>query len=292
MGRAPFAYVDGIEMLFLSEAMCQLVGIMWEAAGLGGLNCLWKALFRWLLASVFLAACSIGASAADRTIYLTFDDGPLPGTKNVLSVLSEENVPAAMFMVGLHVETIPDGRELLAEAKSMSLVTVGNHSYSHANNRYRRYYSNTKAVVADMLHANQVLGLTPMVHARLPGRDVFRLPTVYREDLSINVAQWEREWLDYELVAEAGFYLYGWDFEWVHSDDGKPVQSVDRLVSEIDHLFQYGRFTQPGKLILLMHDQMFQDQFNGRDNLQSLIRKLRQRGYVFGDIRNYAPSNP
>jgi len=259
---------------------------------LGGLDNQRNAVFSWLLASIFLAVCAIGAQAADKTIYLTFDDGPLPGTRNILAVLSEEKVPAAMFMVGLHVETIPSGRDLLAEAKAMSLVTVGNHSYSHANNRYRKYYADTQAVVADMRHANQVLGLTPVVHARLPGRDVFRLPTVAREDLSINVAQWEREWLDYELVAEAGFYLYGWDFEWVHSDDGKPVQSVDHLVSEIDHLFQYGRFTQPGKMILLMHDEMFQDQFNGQDNLRTLIRSLRERGYAFGDIRTYAPPNP
>ncbi|SCB18242.1 Peptidoglycan/xylan/chitin deacetylase, PgdA/CDA1 family [Rhizobium miluonense] len=259
---------------------------------MGEVHDLMSALFRWMLAGIFLVACAVGAQAADKTIFLTFDDGPLPGTKNILSVLSQENVPAAMFMVGLHVETIPAGRELLAEAKAMSLVTIGNHSYSHANNRYRKYYSNTQAVVADMLHANDVLGLKPIVHARLPGRDVFRLPTVSREDLSINVAQWEREWLDYEFVAEAGFYLYGWDFEWVHSDDGKPVQSVDRLVSEIDHLFQYGRFTQRGKMILLMHDEMFQDQFNGQENLQALTRTLRQRGYAFGDIRDYAPSNP
>ena len=33
-------------------------------------------------------------------------------------------------------------------------------------------------VVADMLRANTVLGLKPAVHARLPGRDVFRLPSM------------------------------------------------------------------------------------------------------------------
>jgi len=291
MGRAPFAFVASAA-LFLFNAICQFAAIVREAAGLGGLNHRWNTVFRWLLAGILCAICAISAEAANRTIYLTFDDGPLPGTQNVLSVLAEENVPAAMFMVGLHVETIAAGRDLLAQAKTMPLVTVGNHSYSHANNRYRRYYSNTQTVVADMLHANEVLGLTPIVNARLPGRDVFRLPTVSREDLSINVAQWEREWLDYELVAEAGFYLYGWDFEWVHSDDGKPVQSVDHLVNEIDHLFGYGRFTQPGKMLLLMHDEMFQDQFNGHENLQSLIRKLRDRGYAFGDIRSYAPPKP
>ncbi len=289
MGRAPFAFV-AFAALFSPNAMGRFAAIAREAVDLGGLRGL-RSLLR-LLAGMVFALHAIGVQAADRTIYLTFDDGPLPGTQNVLSVLRQENVPAAMFMVGLHVETNPAGRALLAEAKAMPLVIVGNHSYSHANNRYRRYYSDTQAVVADMLHANEVLGLAPIVNARLPGRDVFRLPAVSREDLSINVAQWEREWLDYELVAEAGFYLYGWDFEWVHQDDGKPVQSVDHLVNEIDHLFQYGRFTQRGKMIVLMHDQMFQDQFDGRENLQALIRKLKQRGYAFGDIGSYASSTP
>ncbi|WP_412475027.1 polysaccharide deacetylase family protein (plasmid) [Rhizobium sp. WW22] len=157
--------------------MCQFAATIRGAAGLGALNHRRNAVLRWLLAGILAAACAVSARAADGTIFLTFDDGPLPGTKNILSVLSQENVPAAMFMVGQHVETIPAGRDLLAEAKAMPLVTVGNHSYSHANNRYRRYYSNTQAVVADMLHANEVLGLTPIVNARLPGRDVFRLPT-------------------------------------------------------------------------------------------------------------------
>lgn len=105
--------------------------------------------------------------------------------------------------------------------------------------------------------------------------------------MSLNVAEWQRGWLDYELVAEAGFYLYGWDFEWVHSNDGKPVQSVDHLVGEIDHLFAYGKFVRPGKMILLMHDEMFQDKFDGIRNLKALIDALRQRGYAFGDISTY-----
>ncbi|MDE1991088.1 MAG: polysaccharide deacetylase family protein, partial [Rhizobiaceae bacterium] len=236
-----------------------------EEGVVGGYGFLQAALRRSLWVWLFLGVCMPAASAATtgRTIYLTFDDGPLPGTENILSVLRQEKVPAALFMVGLHVETMSQGRSLLAEARTLPMVTIGNHSYSHANNRYRNYYSNTNAVVADMLHANKVLGLTPKVNARLPGRNVFRLRTVSSEDLSINVAQWEREWLDYELVAEAGFYLYGWDFEWIHSNDGKPVQTVDHLVGEIDHLFGYGRFMKPGKMILLMHDEMFQDKFNG-----------------------------
>jgi peptidoglycan/xylan/chitin deacetylase (PgdA/CDA1 family) len=230
---------------------------------------------------------TLNAAAADRIVYLTFDDGPLNGTSNVLDVLAAEKVPATLFMVGLHVEASADHKALLARAKSMPLLTVGNHSYSHAHDKYRAFYADAEAVVADMLRANKVLGLAPVVHARLPGRDVFRLLDVSRDDLGIGHAEDTREEVDFEFVAASGFELYGWDHEWIHEASGKPVQSVDLLLSEIDHLFGYGRFVEPGKLILLMHDEMFQDSFNGKANLQALIQGLKQRGYTFGHIADY-----
>lgn len=99
----------------------------------------------------------------------------------------------------------------------------------------------------------------------------------------MNAAQ--REQVDFELVAASGFRLYGWDHQWVHDGTGKPLQSVETLVSEIDHLFAC--FTKPGKMILLMHDEMFQDRFDGRAKLTALITALKQRGYVFGRIDGY-----
>ncbi|UDL91286.1 polysaccharide deacetylase family protein [Mesorhizobium sp. PAMC28654] len=227
------------------------------------------------------------AQAAQRTIYLTFDDGPLDGTSNILDVLEAEQVPATLFMVGMHAQASAFNKALVRRAKSLPLVTIGNHSYSHANNRYQHFYADTEGVVADMLRANVVLGLRPPAHARLPGRDVFRLPSMSKNDTSLGLAQEGREEPDYEFVAASGFYLYGWDHEWVHEDSGKPVQSVDHLVSEIDHLFAYGRFVKPGKLILLMHDEMFRDVFDGKTNLTNLIDALKLRNYTFGSLPGY-----
>lgn len=239
------------------------------------------------IAAILLLGCST-AYAADRTVYFTFDDGPLTGTNNILDVLETEKVPAAMFMVGMHAEASAGQWTLVQRAKALPLVTVGNHSYSHAHGKYRDYYSNTEAVVADMLLANKVLELATPTHARLPGRNVFRLLNVSKDDNSLGPKEAGQERVDYEFVAASGFLLYGWDFEWVHENSGKPVQTVDHLVSEIDHLFaSRTRFMKPGKLILLMHDQMFQDGFNGKANLTALIAALRQRGYAFGDIRSY-----
>ncbi|MFD9896812.1 polysaccharide deacetylase family protein [Mesorhizobium sp. UC22_110] len=243
-----------------------------------------------LRAALFLvlAAC-MPAGAGERTIFLTFDDGPLNGTANVLDVLEAEQVPAAMFMVGQHVLASPEREGLLKRAKSLPLVTLGNHSFSHASNRYERFYADTEGVVADMLKANTVLGLSapPPIPARLPGRDVFRLRYMSRDDFGLSLEEAQREQVDFEFVAASGFHLYGWDFEWVHDDSGKPVQSVDRLIDEIGHLFAAGRTVGKNKLILLMHDEMFQDIFQGRDKLTALVAGLRAKGYVFGHIADY-----
>ncbi|WP_245513456.1 MULTISPECIES: polysaccharide deacetylase family protein [unclassified Mesorhizobium] len=76
----------------------------------------------------FLLLIASPALAADRTVYLTFDDGPPNGTANILDVLQAEQVPATLFMVGMHAEANATNRAL--RAKSMPLVTIGNHSYS------------------------------------------------------------------------------------------------------------------------------------------------------------------
>ncbi|RWP45615.1 MAG: polysaccharide deacetylase [Mesorhizobium sp.] len=239
------------------------------------------------LAVLIVLFFALPAGAADRTIYLNFDDGPLTGINNILDVLEAEQVPATLFMVGMHAQASALNKALVQRAKRMPLVTIGNHSYSHAYNHYRHFYGDTEGVVADMLRANAALGLKPSVHARLPGRDVFRLLSMSKNDTSLGLAEEGREDPDYEFVAASGFYLYGWDHEWVHENSGKPVQTVDHLVSEIDHLFGYGRFVKPGKLILLMHDGMFQNVFDGKANLTALIKALKLRGYTFGAISDY-----
>ncbi|MER8633070.1 polysaccharide deacetylase family protein [Mesorhizobium opportunistum] len=174
--------------------------------------------FWFVLAAVLMSV--LPAHGADRTIYLTFDEGPLSGTVNILDVLQASQVPATLFMVGMHAEASASNKMLVRRAKAMPLVTIGNHSYSHAYNHYRHFYGDTEGVVADMLKANAVLGLKPAVQARLPGRDVFRLPSMSKDDNSLGPAQAGREDPDYEFVAASGFYLYGWDHEWVHKGAG------------------------------------------------------------------------
>src|SRR5439155_13950702 len=46
---------------------------------------------------------------SDRSLYLTFDDGPNPSaTARVLDLLERQGIPATFFLVGEHVRRFPD----------------------------------------------------------------------------------------------------------------------------------------------------------------------------------------
>lgn len=67
-------------------------------------------------------------SAEQQSVYLTFDDGPIPEvTPWVLDVLDSFGIKATFFMVGQNVERYP---ELYAEVKKRG-HSVGNHTLHH-----------------------------------------------------------------------------------------------------------------------------------------------------------------
>ncbi len=48
-------------------------------------------------------------------------------------------------------------------------------------------------------------------------------------------------------------------------------------MQEIEDKFNRNYTALPNKLILLMHDEMFQDQFNGKENLSQLVDLLHKK---------------
>lgn len=69
-----------------------------------------------------------GSHKNQPTVYLTFDDGPIPeATPWVLDILDQHGVKATFFMVGQNIERHP---ELLAEVRRRG-HRVGNHSLHH-----------------------------------------------------------------------------------------------------------------------------------------------------------------
>ncbi len=222
-------------------------------------------------------------------VYLTFDDGPLGGTDNIIQVLEEEEVFGAFFMVGMHVERSKAHKIALERSQESIYVLLGNHSYSHAFGRYQNFYSNIEGVVGDMRKNNKVLEINSdtLTYARLPGRDVFRLPNLIQDDPYISKEQKQKEKSIYDKVYEENFLLYGWDYEWESQRNGAPKENVKSLVDGIERALKSGRTVVKNELILLMHDPMFTDAHNGKDTLKSLIYSLKEKGYTIANLQKY-----
>ena len=64
----------------------------------------------------------------EKSVYLTFDDGPRPvSTERILDVLDKEGVKATFFVIGWKAEKHPDiVREIVRRGH-----TLGNHTYDH-----------------------------------------------------------------------------------------------------------------------------------------------------------------
>lgn len=73
---------------------------------------------------------SLKCKTQEKSLYLTFDDGPVPEvTPQVLSILAQYNAKATFFCVGDNVRKHPEVFKAILDAGH----AVGNHTYSHLN---------------------------------------------------------------------------------------------------------------------------------------------------------------
>jgi peptidoglycan/xylan/chitin deacetylase (PgdA/CDA1 family) len=223
-----------------------------------------------------------------KILYMTFDDGPLRGTSNLLNVIKEEQVQATMFYIGRNVVHAP---QLFQRAVSMPNVLVANHTYTHANNHYQRFYtSSVQNVVQDIDKAQNVIGGAK--YMRLCGRDVWRLPHVHRNDWAISVAERGREIDKYDALANRGYFIYGWDIEWLFSHTTqKPLYSGAEMARRVNLQYRSGRTVKKGKIILLAHDFMWRSASNVRQ-LRTFIRIMKAQGWTFRTIDSYSDVTP
>src|SRR5688572_30742046 len=56
---------------------------------------------------------AIAKKKKKKTIYLTFDDGPNKGTRKVMQIANEDQVPVTVFIIGEHVFASPYQNETM-----------------------------------------------------------------------------------------------------------------------------------------------------------------------------------
>jgi len=218
-----------------------------------------------------------------RVIYLTFDDGPNRGTKNLLKILNKRNVCATAFIVGKHVygsKTQKNDFELL---KKDPLIELANHSFTHANNKYTDFYKNPQSVVHDFDIAKDSLKLYDKI-ARTPGRNIWRLNNSNITDLKSSTDAANK-------LKEAGYKVIGWDLEW------KPGQTMalkgnhQAMLKKVDSIFFNDLEKTSRHLVFLTHDQYLTDA-DSINELDLFIEKLQKSNrFVFRKISEYPRIN-
>lgn len=184
------------------------------------------------------------------SIYLTSDDGPLLGSKNLNHLIKDYEVPLSLFLVGQNIIKDPKLEAYLEDYKNNPYVILANHSFSHANLHYKRFYKNPSNVEADFLKGEETLGLNYKI-ARLPGRNVWVLNQELQkgEPNALRAAK--------KLYQDYGYRVFGWDYELRHNGKGKILKDAKTHYENIKKLLKSGKTYQKNQIVILMHDQMF-----------------------------------
>ena len=152
----------------------------------------------------------------ERSVYLTFDDGPIPAaTPFILDTLERFGARATFFMVGDNAQKYP---HLVREVRSRG-HRIGNHTFHHLGGLRWKYeeYLQDVYLAGELLHT-----------------DLFRPPHGW-----MRVSQYHR-------LRKEGFKVVMWD---VVTRDYSCYLSADDVVQNVK------RYTRPGSIITF-HDSL------------------------------------
>lgn len=199
-----------------------------------------------------LAALEVGVSPTmwsgllnERTIALTFDDGPKPEvTEALLNVLKAEQVQATFFVVGRQALLYPDLAKKIADAG----MEIANHSFTHPNLTTLQADYIAREVLQAQAAVLFTTGKTPRF-LRPPGGN-----------WSTEVAQ---------VVRQCGMTPCFWTVDAYSAEVVGPQQVANLVLKNV----------KPGAIVLMHNGTMSTVQA-----LPTIIRTLRARGYTFTTV--------
>ncbi len=205
---------------------------------------------------------NVKVDAEDKTVYLTFDDGPsLKNTPKILDTLDEYGIRATFFLVGTSVEKYPDVvREIYLRGHK-----IGCHSYSHV---YNDIYKEAESMLSEIEKwENTVKDALGFV----PEERLFRFPggSAMCKGSDIPAA-----------VAGAGYRAFDWNalnndcvLHTKPQDMSEEAFMQDAVITTLRYSFTLK--TSPH--IVLMHDTYAQT----ADLLPWMIEYMLEKGYTF-----------
>lgn len=210
-----------------------------------------------LYTELYAQPADLESQAPDRTIYLTFDDGPSARTGEVLDILKENNIKATFFITGQTSELAQTMMKRIVEEGH----TIAVHTYSHD---YREIYATVVSYLDDFDRIYQwvyeVTGVYPQIF-RFPGGSINSYNQKIYEKL---IGEMDRR----------GFVHYDWNA--VNGDaegvDYPAEEMVQKALSKVG----------TNRVILLMHDSIYKTKTVA--TLPDIIAGYRNAGYSFAPL--------
>lgn len=211
-----------------------------------------------------------------KTIYLTFDDGPLDGATNLVKLADKVQVPFNFFLVGKHLKKLPKTYRSIIECK---YIDVYNHTYTHASFgdtlNYTKFYASEMGVLADLTLLKNRYNI-PNNILRLPGRNYGKVGTGYKYDRLPKTFR--------TTFNKFGYSAFGWDIEWLSKKKGGILLETNEMV--FDKMEQYFLKNKCNRIIILTHDQMFNN-IENTAMLEKFVKTCQEAGYQFDYLLNY-----
>lgn len=174
-------------------------------------------------------------SRSEKTIYLTFDDGPHPTiTPWLIDLLRKNNIKATFFCLAQNAEKHPNIiHQLLAEGHK-----IGNHGYEHLNG----WKTNTQAYISNFTKGNAILNeiIGTAANTYLPFRPPYGKLT----------------WSQYQFIKTQAAPILMWD---IISEDYNQLLTSESIITNVTST------TKNGSVIV------FHDNEKAKENLQQAL---------------------
>ena len=202
---------------------------------------------------------NIDSKGAEKTAYLTFDDGPSPNvTPSILDTLRRYNVKATFFMLGTSINSYPDLARRVYEEGHL----LANHSNGH---NYETLYATEESFMSEVIQTEDIISnITNGDHHfklfRFPGGsfnagDHAEEKQLYKRTLAIN-----------------GFYYADWNA--LNGDAEGRTKTAPELLSYLQR-----NLDTDSSAIILMHDAAAKTAT--AEGLAAIIEYLLSEGYTF-----------
>jgi len=163
-----------------------------------------------------------------KTVYLTFDDGPSVFSGQIIALLEKYRYKATFFMIDGNIRRYPNAVKLMVQSGE----TVGLHSVSH---NPKIFYASAASIIAELTQNRNTL-------KEISGVDSYIMRTPYG-----SVPYMTEEYR--KAVHDKGYLMWDWNID-SRDWDYKDARYVNSVITQLNQLANHN-----GPIVILLHER-------------------------------------